>query len=128
MISFTPRQACLWIHRYTGLAIAAFLVIASLTGALLAFHHELDDMFNQKLASIETQSTQLLPIAELHDKVITTYPEHKFSSMPTSITPDKSVVFSVDRNRGRGKSQPKAPFQEERATIFSLESAKHRLV
>lgn len=112
MISFTPRQACLWIHRYTGLAIAAFLVIASLTGALLAFHHELDDMFNQKLASIETQSTPLLPIAELHDKVITTYPEHKFSSMPTSITPDKSVVFSVDRNRGRGKSQPKAPFQE----------------
>jgi uncharacterized iron-regulated membrane protein len=112
MIAFNPRQACLWIHRYTGLAMAAFLIIASITGALLAFHHELDDVFNRKLANVEAQGTPLLSIAELHDKVIETYPEHKFSSMPTSITADKSVVFSVDRSRGDAKNQPKASFQE----------------
>lgn len=112
MISFNPRQACLWIHRYTGLAMAAFLIIAGITGALLAYHHELDDVFNRKLASIEAQSTPMLSIAELHDKVITTYPEHKFSSMPTSIEANKSVVFSIDRNRGRSKNQPKPSFQE----------------
>ncbi|MDN3453304.1 PepSY-associated TM helix domain-containing protein [Psychrobacter sp. APC 3350] len=112
MISFKPRQACLWIHRYTGLAMAAFLIVASITGILLAFHHELDDIFNRKLANIEAQSTPLLSIAELHNKVITTYPEHQFSSMPTSITPDKSVVFSVDRNRGGDDNQPKPLFQD----------------
>ncbi|CAM3405841.1 peptidase [Psychrobacter glaciei] len=112
MISLNLRQACLWIHRYTGLAMAAFLIIASITGALLAFHHELDDVFNRKLTSIDAQNAPLLSIAELHDKVITTYPEYNFSSMPTSVSPDKSVMFSVDRNRDKGKNQPKAPFQE----------------
>jgi uncharacterized iron-regulated membrane protein len=112
MIAFNPRQICLWIHRYTGLAMAAFLIIASITGALLAFHHELDDVFNRKLANVEAQGTPLLSIAELHDKVIATYPEHKFSSMPTSISLDKSVVFSVDRSRGDAKNKAKSSFQE----------------
>ncbi|MBF2720371.1 PepSY domain-containing protein [Psychrobacter sp. NG254] len=112
MISFNPRQTCLWIHRYTGLAMAAFLIIASITGTLLAFHDELDDVFNHKLAHIESQNTPVLSIAELHDKVITTYPEHKFSSMPTSIAADKSVVFSVDRSRGDDKDMAKPSFQE----------------
>ena len=112
MSAYNPRQACLWIHRYTGLAMAAFLIIASITGTLLAFHDELDDVFNHKLAHIESQNTPLLSIAELHDKVIITYPEHKFSSMPTSIVADKSVVFSVDRGRGDDKDTAKPSFQE----------------
>lgn len=113
MIAFNPRQACLWIHRYTGLAMAAFLIIASLTGVLLAFHHELDDVFNHKLASIEAQSTPMLSIAELHDTVITTYPEYTFSSMPTAIDDGKSAVFAVDRWRGNASSDaPEPTFHE----------------
>ena len=112
-MSFNPRQACLWIHRYTGLAMAAFLIMASITGALLAFHHELDDVFNHKLAQVDVQETPQLPIATLHDRVISAYPEHTFSSMPTSIAMDRSAVFSVDRVRGKtAENQPKAPFQE----------------
>ena len=87
--------------------------MAGITGALLAFHDELDDMFNHKLAYIDKQSTPQLSIATLHDKVISTYPEYNFSSMPTSLEADKSAVFSVDRVRGQSaKNQPKAPFQE----------------
>ncbi|WP_352310345.1 PepSY-associated TM helix domain-containing protein [Psychrobacter sp. W2-37-MNA-CIBAN-0211] len=113
MISLNPRQACLWIHRYTGLAMAAFLIIASITGTLLAFHDELDDVFNHKLAQVDVQETPQLPIATLHDRVISAYPEHTFSSMPTSIAADRSAVFSVDRARGKAaQNQPKAPFQE----------------
>ena len=87
--------------------------MAGITGALLVFHDELDDMFNHKLAYIDKQSMPQLPIATLHDKVISTYPEYNFSSMPTSLEADKSAVFSVDRVRGQSaKNQPKAPFQE----------------
>ena len=46
MTSFNLRKTSLWIHRYTGLAIAGFLIIASITGTLLAFHDELDDVFD----------------------------------------------------------------------------------
>ncbi|WP_037025687.1 MULTISPECIES: PepSY-associated TM helix domain-containing protein [unclassified Psychrobacter] len=113
MISFNPRQACLWLHRYTGLAMAAFLIITGITGTLLAFHDELDDIFNHKLAQVEKQNASHLPIAELHDKVISAYPQYAFSSMPTSIAAERSAVFSVDRARGKAaQNQPKAPFQQ----------------
>ena len=42
-MSVKIRQVCLWIHSYSGLTMALFLFIASITGALLAFHEELDD-------------------------------------------------------------------------------------
>ena len=113
MISFNPRQACLWLHRYTGLAMAAFLIITGITGTLLAFHDELDDVFNHKLAQVEKQNASHLPIAELHDKVISAYPQYAFSSMPTSIAAERTAVFSVDRARGKAaQNQPKAPFQQ----------------
>lgn len=87
--------------------------MAGITGSLLAFHEELDDMFNYKLAQIERQDGPQLPIATLHDKVVAAYPKYNFSSMPTSLEADKSAVFSVDRARGQSaKNQPKAPFQE----------------
>lgn len=113
MILFNLRQTCLWIHRYTGLAMAAFLMVAGITGTLLAFHHELDDVFNRKLAHVEVQHTPLLSIAELHDGVISAYPEYTFSSMPTSIDEGKSAVFEVDRWRSKDRSDmPKPTFHE----------------
>ena len=63
------RRICLWIHRYTGLVMAGFLIIAGFTGSLLAFHDELDNVFNHQLAQIERQDAPQLPIATLHDKV-----------------------------------------------------------
>ena len=107
------RRICLWIHRYTGLMMAGFLIMAGITGSLLAFHDELDNVFNHQLAQIERQDAPQLPIATLHDKVVAAYPKYRFSSMPTSLEADKSAVFSVDRVRGESaKNQPKAPFQE----------------
>ncbi|MGB6925863.1 PepSY-associated TM helix domain-containing protein [Psychrobacter sp.] len=112
-MSFNFRYSCLWLHRYTGLFMAAFLIITGITGTLLAFHDELDDIFNHKLAQVEKQNASHLPIAELHDKVINAYPQYTFSSMPTSIAAERSAVFSVDRARGKAaQNQPKAPFQQ----------------
>ena len=112
-MSFNFRYSCLWIHRYTGLAMAAFLIITGITGTLLAFHDELDDIFNHKLAQVEKQNASHLPIAELHNKVISAYPQYTFSSMPTSIATERSAVFSVDRARGKAaQNQPKATFQQ----------------
>ncbi|MGP4815615.1 MULTISPECIES: PepSY-associated TM helix domain-containing protein [unclassified Psychrobacter] len=93
--------------------MAAFLIITGITGTLLAFHDELDDVFNHKLAQVEKQNASHLSIAELHDKVISAYPQYAFSSMPTSIAAERSAVFSVDRARGKAaQNQPKAPFQQ----------------
>ena len=112
MISFNPRQTCLWIHRYTGLMMAAFLIMAGITGALLAFHDELDDIFNQRLAVVEQAQTAPLSIDTLHDKVISRYPEYSFSTMPVAIEPNRAVVFAVDKYKGDIKVEPKPLFQE----------------
>lgn len=113
MMVFNPRQTCLWIHRYSGLVIAVFLIITSITGALLAFYNELDDVFNHKLAYSEVQNEAQLPISVLHDKVITSYPQYSFSSMPTSLELNKSAVFVVDKvSDETAGNQVKAPFQQ----------------
>jgi len=80
-MSFNFRYSCLWIHRYTGLAMAVFLIITGITGTLLTFHDKLDDIFKHKLTQVEKQNASHLPIAELTDKVISAHPPQNFSSM-----------------------------------------------
>ncbi len=43
------RTAALWVHRYVGLFMAVFLVVAGVTGSVLAFYHELDGLLNPSL-------------------------------------------------------------------------------
>ncbi len=113
MIVLTSRQTCLWIHRYTGLLIVVFLIIAGLTGSLLAFHEQLDDWFNRDLAYIQASEKPQIAIATLHDEVIETYPDYKFSSMPTTIEAERSAVFVVDREQSKQTSlKAKSSFQE----------------
>ncbi len=40
------RAILVLLHRYIGLATAVFLLLAGLTGSLLAFNHELDEWLN----------------------------------------------------------------------------------
>jgi uncharacterized iron-regulated membrane protein len=47
--SFALRSVALWTHRYVGLLMTVFLVIAGVTGSLLAFYHELDEALNPSL-------------------------------------------------------------------------------
>ncbi|MEZ5935163.1 MAG: PepSY-associated TM helix domain-containing protein [Alphaproteobacteria bacterium] len=42
----TARLILTLLHRYLGLAMALFLAMAGLTGAILAFHHEIDAWLN----------------------------------------------------------------------------------
>lgn len=46
------REAALWLHRYVGLFMTVFLVMAGVTGSLLAFYHELDQAFNPGLYQV----------------------------------------------------------------------------
>lgn len=52
------RHAWVLVHRYAGLAIAGFLLIAGLTGSLLAFYDEIDVALNPELHRIEERAGQ----------------------------------------------------------------------
>ena len=46
------RSPFVWLHRWTGLLLAGFLIIEGLTGSLLAFNSELTGLLNPQLAVI----------------------------------------------------------------------------
>ena len=46
------RAALVLIHRYGGLAMAPFLIIAGLTGSVLVFMPELDAWLNPELYTV----------------------------------------------------------------------------
>lgn len=58
------RALLVILHRYVGLAIAGFLVVAGLTGSVLAFQSELDAWLNPGLFHIE-RTGQSLPPSQL---------------------------------------------------------------
>ena len=101
--------------------MASFLLMAGITGALLAFHDELDAVFNQRLAVVEKAQTPPLSIATLHDKVISRYPEYGFSTMPVAIEPNRAVVFAVDKYKGDVKVEPAPLFQEVYINPYTAE-------
>ena len=64
---FTPRPARLRRlaiigHRYVGLTMAVFLIVAGLTGSLIAFYHELDVLLNPGLFKAEAPTQEAEPL------------------------------------------------------------------
>lgn len=47
------RRKLVWLHRYVGLGMAGFLILAGLTGSLLVWYHELDAAVNPGLLRVE---------------------------------------------------------------------------
>ncbi len=62
----TIRKKLLQIHRWSGIVLATLLIIAGVTGSLLAFHHEIDALLNPGLHRTEpnTQRAALDGIAK----------------------------------------------------------------
>ncbi|MEE4450539.1 PepSY-associated TM helix domain-containing protein [Novosphingobium resinovorum] len=54
------RAGLVLCHRYVGLTIAGFLVIASLTGSLIVFRAELDALLNPELFRVQVRGAPML--------------------------------------------------------------------
>lgn len=62
------------LHRYIGLATAVFLLLAGLTGSILAFNHELDEWLNPQFYAA-TSTGDRLPPGKLVDAVQAAHPQ-----------------------------------------------------
>lgn len=71
------RSWLVLLHRYVGLVIAGFLVIAGLTGALLVWYPELDRALNPRLMRVEPPGPQARPLSPLtlRERVQAAFPE-----------------------------------------------------
>ena len=52
------------LHRWAGLLTAAFLFFSGVTGAIISWDHEIDDVLNRKLLEV-TSSGPAIPSVEL---------------------------------------------------------------
>ena len=89
------RPLLVTLHRWLGLATAAFLFVAGATGAVISWDHELDAWLNPQL--YEARSTSGTPLAplELARRVEAADPRVRVSFMPLSIEPGHAFVASV---------------------------------
>lgn len=110
------RSFLVLLHRYIGLATAVFLLLAGITGSILAFNHELDEWLNPAFYSASAQGPRLPPgelvdaVQSAHPKLQVWYMEYPHEAGHTA------MLAAVPRNDpATGK-----PF-EERNQVFYLD-------
>ncbi|MDD0840190.1 PepSY-associated TM helix domain-containing protein [Curvibacter sp. HBC61] len=89
------RAALVAVHRWVGLAMAVFLVIAGLTGAVISWDHELDEWLNPHLNEAPGRGPAppaLQWVAEIEQR----HPQVKVSYVPMAVEPGHALAFGVE--------------------------------
>ncbi len=89
------RALLVVLHRWFGLFIAGFLIIAGLTGALISWDHELDEWLNPHLFEAQSQG-EPLPMLELVRRVEEADPRVRASFFPLAAEPGHNAEIWVD--------------------------------
>lgn len=96
------RKAAIVIHRYVGLMMAVFLVVAGLTGSILAFNHELDVALCPELYEVSSSGdgrVRLHPLS-LRERALAIIPKGAGISSVSLDTPEgEAVSFYLDLSR-----------------------------
>ena len=83
------------LHRYAGLSLAAFLIVAGLTGSIIAFDDELDSALNPELFTATTKGPALGASA-LAARVEAQLPGTSVTLVPLSLEPGEAALMRVD--------------------------------
>jgi len=106
------RAAITWLHRWIGLVAAGFLLVAGLSGALLAWYEELDAWFAPGLLTVPRASSQQVPQqvpldpVVLRERVQAAYPDRWVNHLPLSQPPGRAAVFYVVPRPGAAADAP----------------------
>lgn len=76
LLKLRQRQAWVWLHRWVGLVMTLFLVVAGLTGSLIAFYGEIDGLLvPQAHPRVEARDTPMLDAVTLREIARTARPD-----------------------------------------------------
>ncbi|QGZ56351.1 PepSY-associated TM helix domain-containing protein [Paraburkholderia acidiphila] len=88
------RPLLVRLHRWFGLGTAAFLFLAGLTGAVIAWDHELDALLNPSFFRSATPGTPL-PALELAKRLEAEEPHAVVTFMPLAVEPGHTWIALV---------------------------------
>lgn len=105
------RTVALLVHRYVGVLIAVFLLVAGLTGTLLVFQEELDRFFAPSLivARPPFPGAPLLEPFELAARIGRTMPEAN-RAVHFDLEPDESVIVWTEMAPGKWREAFVSPY------------------
>ncbi|WP_410499963.1 PepSY-associated TM helix domain-containing protein [Chitinibacter sp. S2-10] len=86
------RHWLVLLHRYVGLLLAGFLLITGLTGAIISWDHELDDVLNPHLMAATSTGSSKNPL-ELATELEQRYPQIKITFFTLQAESGKSLMF-----------------------------------
>jgi uncharacterized iron-regulated membrane protein len=91
---FVGRQLWVLVHRWVGLTIAAFLCISGITGAVISWDHELDDLLNSNLTQVDSRGAPLSSL-DLAEQIEAADPRLIVTYVPLVVEEGESYVFGV---------------------------------
>lgn len=109
------RPALTWIHRWVGLVIAGFLFVSGLTGAVISWDHELDDVLNPHLMYATSKAGTALPALDLAKAIEARDPRVAVTFIPLSPEPGGTYAYGVS---GRQNPATKRLFEPGYNQVF----------
>lgn len=88
------RPLFTFLHRWAGLVMAAFLFVSGITGAVISWDHELDELLNPHLTQARADG-EALPALELARQIEQRHPQVAVTFVPMAAEPGHSLAFGV---------------------------------
>ena len=102
------RSFCVLIHRYVGLLMVPFLFVTGLTGAIISWDHELDDLLNPQLMQAPSHAPAAPAISslELARQIEARDARVAVSFIPLAAAAGESLTFGVQPRIDPATAQP----------------------
>ena len=101
------RGALVVMHRWLGLGVAGFLLVAGLTGAIISWDHEIDEWLNPALFEARTAGESRAPL-ELAAAAERADPRVQVTFLPLTVAPGHALLLGVEArpDAKTGKATP----------------------
>lgn len=98
LCALRERQTWVWLHRWIGLVMTLFLVVAGLTGSLIVFYDELDTLVSPQIHRVEPPhaNAAMLDMVTLRERVLAARPDIYADSALAPWRPDRSLMLWVE--------------------------------
>ena len=126
--TFTSRPVWVVLHRYAGLFMAGFVLVAALTGSILAFDNELNEWLNPPPGVTSAGRTLLDPL-ELRERALAIAPQAYINTVPLQLKPERVSLFTLEPREDLTTGEPvDLPFNRLWLDPYSGAEVAHELV
>ncbi len=93
------RKLLFWTHLCVGVAAGLIILVMSVTGAILAFEHEIVDFVERKIQTVPPPppDTTRIPLSALKDRIQETRPETQITAIVLHPSPHAAMTMSFGR-------------------------------